>query len=75
MTETTYTCPKCGSKMEEGFVPEIFRSGIGKMVWVEGKPERDFWTGVKVPGKKLIAISTYRCAQCGYLEFYALPDH
>jgi hypothetical protein len=29
------------------------------------------WLGVKLRGKKAMAITTYRCVGCGYVESYA----
>jgi len=29
------------------------------------------WTGLKLRGKDKLAITTYRCGRCGYLESYA----
>jgi len=39
--------------------------------WVAGEPERSMWTGLKLRGKDKLAITTYRCSRCGYLESYA----
>ena len=39
--------------------------------WLEGEPERSFWTGLKTKGKERFPVRTYRCTQCGYLESYA----
>ena len=39
--------------------------------WVAGEPERSMWTGLKLRGKDKLAITTYRCGRCGYLENYA----
>ena len=46
----------------------------GSMVqssWVEGAPERSFWEGLKLKGHEKLAVTTYRCTGCGYLESYA----
>jgi hypothetical protein len=39
--------------------------------WVAGEPEKSIWTGLKLRGKAKVAISSYRCRRCGYLESYA----
>ena len=39
--------------------------------WVEGAPQKSFWTGLKVTGKDQLDVITYRCRRCGYLESYA----
>ena len=39
--------------------------------WVEGSPEKSFWTGLSLKGRKMIEVQTYRCHRCGFLESYA----
>ncbi len=41
--------------------------------WLEGEPEKSFWTGLKTKGKERLAVRTFRCPKCGYLESYANP--
>jgi len=64
-------CPKCKGSMQEGLV---FDRGDYNMklkpVWVEGAPEKSFWSGLKTKGKRMFTVRTYRCPQCNYLEFY-----
>jgi hypothetical protein len=60
--------------MVQGFVPEFPAGGALVNVWVEGPPEKSFWTGTKVPQDKCIPIGTFRCAACGFLESYARPE-
>lgn len=64
-------CPKCDGSMELGFVPELGYNSIARNVWLEGEPVPSFWTGIKISGKVLYAVQTYRCVSCGYLESYA----
>lgn len=64
-------CPKCEGYMEEGFIADWTHSGVVTSKWIEGKPERSWWTGIKIKGKKKIIISTFHCTVCGYLESYA----
>ena len=65
-------CPKCGRDMERGL---IFDRGdyqtINEPKWLKGAPERSFWCGVKTSGKQQLAVLTFRCEGCGYLESYA----
>jgi len=42
-----------------------------QQVWVEGKPESSFWSGLKTSGKETFFVSALRCIGCGKLEFYA----
>jgi len=39
--------------------------------WLEGKPEKSFWAGLKTKGRDRLPVRTYRCPKCGYLESYA----
>ena len=68
------TCPKCNSDMEEGFVIDHSYTARMPSEWVEGKPVRSFWTGLKVPKGANHAVAPYRCTRCGYLESYARPE-
>ena len=69
----TSECPKCRSRMEEGFIQDAGQHGIQIPKWIEGTPEKSFWAGVKTKGKRQHEVRTYRCSRCGYLEAYAHP--
>jgi hypothetical protein len=64
-------CPKCGGPMEEGFLRDSSYGGQVEGTWVEGKPQRSFWSGVSMRGREQLPITSYRCEGCGYLESYA----
>ena len=64
-------CPKCRGRMEEGFIKDEGYGTSHPSKWVEGTPEKSFWTGLKTRGKEQVEIRTFRCTQCGYLESYA----
>ena len=67
-------CTRCRKTMEAGFVLDHTQHSSGlQSTWVEGEPERSFWTGVKVKGRERLPVTTYRCPTCGYLESYAPP--
>lgn len=57
--------------MEEGFLLDNTHGANLSSRWVAGPPDRSFWTGVKVRGKRIIAVRTFRCTACGLLESYA----
>ena len=65
------TCGKCGGRMDQGFIPEATRHSHSVDVWVEGRPEKSVWTGLKTKGRKKLTIETWRCGRCHYLESYA----
>ena len=64
-------CPKCGSSMDEGYLLDQGHSGLAQLSWVEGAPERSFWTGLRVKDRARLRVRTFRCVRCAYLESYA----
>lgn len=69
----TLNCSRCGGAMEEGFLLDS-TGEFGAQVqsrWLEGKPERAHWTGLKTRGRQELTVMTYRCKTCGFLESYA----
>ena len=71
----TRTCPKCGGKMDPGFVLDRNRFEDQQGTWLEGTLELNMWTGsAKTAKKDQIPVTTYRCDSCGYLESYATTD-
>lgn len=71
MSDRELTCPKCGRAMEAGYVLDYTHGAMAQSSWVEGAPERSFWTGLKIKGHEKLPVTTYRCTHCGYLESYA----
>ena len=68
------TCPKCGSRMDQGYLLDNGESGSRHVVsWVEGTPEKSFWTGLTLKGRARFPVVTLRCVRCGFLEAYAPP--
>jgi hypothetical protein len=72
MTEPS--CPKCRVAMDRGFVVDKDYGVKYAAEWVEGAPERSFWTGVKTRGKDQFPVQVYRCPICGFLESYARAE-
>lgn len=68
----SHSCPKCQGSMVEGFLVDTTHGGHKIGVWAEGVPEKSFWTGVKLRGKKKYSIQSWRCGRCGFLENYAV---
>lgn len=69
-------CPKCGNDMKLGFVTAIRGGGLDNSytqpeLWVAGQADPSFWTGPKVRDKEHHTLVAYRCARCGFVEFYA----
>jgi predicted nucleic-acid-binding Zn-ribbon protein len=64
-------CPKCQTRMQEGFVLDHGDYNIKiQPVWIEGAPEESFWSGLKTSGRNAFNVRAFRCSRCGYLEFY-----
>ena len=70
--EKRVECPKCKKAMGAGFVIDRGNSDRKYVQqWVEGVPEKSFWTGLSVRKRAVLPVTTYRCASCGFLESYA----
>ena len=59
--------------MERGFIAEATHGATLVSAWTPGEPVKRRWVGIqwKWNDKRNIAIVTYRCARCGYLESFA----
>lgn len=75
MAEAKTRCSKCNGEMVQGFILDWNVAGRLVSSWVEGAPEKSFWTGTKSPAyEKCIPVGTFRCSDCGFLESYARPE-
>ena len=72
MSKQSPKCPKCLEIMEEGFIIDRWRGGVSPAMWFQGIPEKSIWLGLKIRGKTNYQIKTYRCAECGFLESFAI---
>ena len=72
MSTEAIQCPKCNSVMVQGFIFDRADGGNRRVInWVEGAPEKSFWTVTKVSQEKSVPVGTFRCSVCGFLESYA----
>ena len=72
MASGSMTCPRCGGSMEQGFVADKAHYNMAEVqTWVDGAPERSFWSGLRLKDHKVLPVKTFRCEKCGYLESYA----
>jgi len=60
--------------METGFTVDTTLGSYLPTIWVEGEPERSFRTLIKIRDKTRRRVNSYRCADCGFLELYALEE-
>jgi hypothetical protein len=61
--------------MEQGFVLDLTYGSQRVSQWVEGPPQKSFWTTTRAPAEKQVPIGTFRCEQCGFLESYARSEY
>lgn len=71
-TDLAPTCLRCGGAMVEGFVTDFAHGNVLVARWLEGKPVSGWFREVR-PDKSVHQrkTRTYRCEQCGLLEWYA----
>jgi hypothetical protein len=50
-------CPKCGAKMDEGFLTDCRLP----LQWISGKLEKSFLGIIKTVGREHRQIESYRC--------------
>ncbi len=67
------TCPDCQRRMEGGFllngVPSSGQVAAG--TWVEGPPEKSFWTGLKLKNRRRLTVYAWRCPGCTQVRLFA----
>lgn len=67
-------CPRCQGSMELGVIINKDSGGMRSTSrWIEGVAEKSWFGGVKLGGRRLVEIETFRCRRCNLLESYA-PD-
>lgn len=74
MSDIPSVCPKCQGKMVRGFLADFNYGAVGVGTWVEGPPQKSFWTGTKIEPRKKLYVATFRCKSCGFLESYARKE-
>jgi len=70
MPPSQLKCSRCQGKMDIGFLMDKSHT-FAQLAWVEGIPEKSFWTGLKISDRTNIPVLTFRCEKCGYLESFA----
>ncbi len=65
-------CPKCEGAMTEGFIIDLAHGAVRQATWQKGPPVKSFLYGIKQVRQDQLAVATYRCDRCGYLENYAV---
>ena len=65
-------CAKCDGTMREGFLVDRAHNAARVAHWAEGAPEYWFLRVLKMRGRRQLPVRSFRCAQCGYLESWAV---
>ena len=74
MAQAAPECPTCRRAMIVGFLLEGSQGErLGVTRWVEGRPEKSFWSGLKTGDRAMMEVTSYRCPKCGRLESFAHP--
>ena len=63
-------CLRCGSDMQQGYIADRAGVWFTPEKWFAGDGEKGVLFINELKCKPLL-VSTYRCAECGYLESYA----
>lgn len=74
-------CPKCSSKMEEGYATEhttyhVITRVVIQHSWLPGAPALNRYGGIdekRTDATKALPVTMFRCVKCGYLESFANP--
>lgn len=68
----TLECSKCGREMVNGFMLDRAHLDYRKQqTWVEGVPEKSFWSGYKTSNRGTFGVDAFRCPSCGKLDLFA----
>jgi hypothetical protein len=65
------TCPDCGVAMDAGFVPDQFVVTTHSNWHPGSAKELKFPGGLKLDSNLMLAITAFRCPECGQLKQYA----
>ena len=63
-------CTDCQRRMEGGFILDR-NQGNTVATWVEGPPEKNIWTGLKLKGRRQLPVYAWRCPGCSQVRLYA----
>lgn len=71
-----HQCPKCDSAMEQGSIlsqagAAFLGGSYEQQKWIEGTPVRSWLGALRTYGRQRRIVTSWRCANCGFLEFYA----
>ncbi|MBL7938179.1 MAG: hypothetical protein JNL43_02365 [Flavobacteriales bacterium] len=68
----TPQCPDCKVDMEPGIIPDTWNALVSdRSAWISGIPGDNLLTGLKLTGKLMFPIVSFRCGKCGLLREYA----
>ena len=67
------SCPKCGGRMDQGFMPRAAKDARNERERMgRGHAREELLVRAQdCAARKRLKIETWRCGRCGYLESYA----
>lgn len=69
------TCGKCGGTMAIGVIVDHSHGTNYPETWQKGAASVSKWWGLRLDKKAQLAVETWRCNRCGFLESYAPDAH
>ncbi len=70
--EQKYVCSVCDVPMVDGQVLDVGHMNMPhEPHWLEGKLERGLVSPLKLDGRRLMSVRTYRCPRCFRLQSFA----
>jgi hypothetical protein len=64
-------CTDCQRRMEGGYLLDTKEHGYVAGSWVEGPPEKSFWTGLSIKGRRKLTVYAWRCPGCTQVRLFA----
>ena len=65
-------CKRCGKWMDEGYLLEKGdHNSASPTRWIEGRPEKSFWTGLVTKNRRTFVTTALRCQGCACVELFA----
>lgn len=71
MQESIAACPKCSSKMVEGFVADYAEKNVRYARWYQGNPDSALFWEIDPRSNPKWKLKGRRCENCGFVEFFA----
>ncbi len=68
------SCIRCGGELVAGsLATKDSYYQVAAAQWLEGRPEKSVWSGLKTSDRLMLPVAVYCCKGCGRLELFAEP--